>query len=165
MSDSNEIVLSDEERAEIVRLACVEREGGDAQYAAFTALCPTGEEGAFDIAMCDLYRSLHAHGFVDGESDGEAFYFGALTPEGRAYAEEWEMRAAEGSERALWQQGAMGEEASGADYSEEGDSPAEAASAAVSGTSVKLIAIAAVAGFVAGMLGGAIGAYILVAIL
>ena len=164
MSDSNEIVLSDEELTEIVRLARVEREGGDAQYAAFTALCPTGEEGAFDIKMCDLYRSLHAHGFVDGESDGEAFYFGALTPEGRAYAEECEMRTAEGSERALWQQGTL--EASGVDDSEERDSSAEYASAAaVSGANVKLIAIAAAVGFVAGILGGAIGAYILVAIL
>ena len=164
MSDSNEIVLSDEELTEIVRLARVEREGGDAQYAAFTALCPTGEEGAFDIELCDLYRSLHAHGFVDGESDGEAFYFGALTPEGRAYAEECEMRTAEGSERALWQQGTL--EASGVDDSEERDSSAEYASAAaVSGANVKLIAIAAAVGFVAGILGGAIGAYILVAIL
>lgn len=164
MSDSNEIVLSDEELTEIVRLARVEREGGDAQYAAFTALCPTGEEGAFDIEMCDLYRSLHAHGFVDGESDGEAFYFGALTPEGRAYAEECEMRTAEGSERALWQQGTL--KASGVDDSEERDSSAEYASAAaVSGANVKLIAIAATVGFVAGILGGAIGAYILVAIL
>lgn len=164
MSDSNEIVLSDEELTEIVRLARVEREGGDAQYAAFTALCPTGEEGAFDIEMCDLYRSLHAHGFVDGESDGEAFYFGALTAEGRAYAEECEMRTAEGSERALWQQGTL--EASGVDDSEERDSSAEYASAAaVSGANVKLIAIAAAVGFFAGILGGAIGAYILVAIL
>ena len=164
MSDSNEIVLSDEELAEIVRLARVEREGGDAQYAAFTALCPTGEEGAFDIEMCDLYRSLHAHGFMDGESDGEAFYFGALTPEGRAYAEECEMRTAEGSERALWRQGTA--EASGVDDPEKGDSPAEYASAAAApGANVKLIAIAAAVGFVAGILGGAIGAYILVAIL
>lgn len=164
MSDSNEIVLSDEERAEIVRLARVEREGGDAQYAAFTALCPTGEEGTFDIAMCDLYRSLHAHGFVDGESDGDAFYFGALTPVGRAYAEEHEIKAAEGSERALWQQGTA--KASGVDDSGERNPLAEYASAAaVSDVNVKQVGIAAAVGFVAGIFGGAIGAYILVAVL
>lgn len=179
----DELNLQEHEYAELARLVEAERAGDDVQYAAFSALCPTGEEGAFDGAMCDVYRVLHEQGFVDGESDGEAFYFSALTLEGRAYVEERELEAAEGSERALWQQGAG--ESSAAEGSEEEGAPVEGEpgkSAAVvsgstavaaldssavsaSGIGAKLIAFAAAVGFVAGILGGAIGAYLVVTIM
>lgn len=185
--------LKDYEYAELARLVAAERSGEDVQYAAFSALCPTGEEGAFDGSMCDVYRALHAGGFVDGESDGEAFYFSALTPFGRSYVEKRELEAEEGGERSLWQQDGVGEIAfetvepeSGVSSAQDGRSTiADDASGAcgadgsssgaagalnagiveASGVNVKLILLAAVVGFAAGILGGAVGAYIVVAVL
>ena len=60
----DELNLQEHEYAELARLVEAERAGDDVQYAAFSALCPTGEEGAFDGAMCDVYRVLHEQGRV-----------------------------------------------------------------------------------------------------
>ena len=133
---------------------------------------------------CDVYRALHAGGFVDGESDGEAFYFSALTPFGRSYVEKRELEAEEGGERSLWQQDGVGRSllrrssesgvssvqdgrsviaddasgACGADGSSSGAAGAlNAGIVEASGVNVKSILLAAVVGFAAGILGGAVG--------
>ena len=98
MKDNAAITMSDEEYAELERLVTVMRNAEDVQYAAFLALCPTGEEGAFDEHMCEIYRALHETGMIEGDSDGDAFYFRGLTDEGVRYVEHVE----EGSEGMLW---------------------------------------------------------------
>ena len=97
MKDNAVIAIGDEEYAELERLVTVMRNAEDVQYAAFLALCPTGEEGAFDEHMCKIYRALHEAGMIEGDSDGDAFYFRALTDEGVHYVE----HVKEGSEERI----------------------------------------------------------------
>ncbi len=90
MRESSVITIDSREYAELKRLVDAARNAGDVQYAAFSALCPTGEEGVFDTSACEAYRRLQAAGFVEGDFDDGAFYFRALTYEGVRHVERLE---------------------------------------------------------------------------
>ena len=157
MQNTQALALSQREISELVRLARVARDGGDVQLAAFTALCPTGEEGAFDEEVCDCYRTLLAAGLVDGEAEGGAFYFNGLTEEGfergSALDDTQEESGPEDSEGIP--DGSVEES-----FASDGKDADDGASGKRPDRPVSggLVGVAAAAGFVAGIVGGVAGA-------
>ena len=185
MEDNFAITINDEEFAELKRLVDVTRNAEDVQYAAFLTLCPTGEEGAFDEHMCEIYRALHEAGMIEGDSDGDAFYFRALTDEGVCYVEHieegfeaglWNAHLSENDEEGKIQSGFHVSEAEKSEHCEEleaqsdtqhnsQDASSESSNSALAAdshriTAGSLIAVAVLGGLIAGFIGGIAGAYI-----
>ena len=73
------IELSDAEFEEMAMLVDALEAGEDETLKAFQSLCPTGQEGVFDEEKVALYSGLSEKGLIQGvEQDGE-FFFEKLT--------------------------------------------------------------------------------------
>lgn len=156
-------VLDREEYAELARLVDAELNGGDVEYLAFSSLCPTMREGEFDEGVCMIFERLRDAGMIEGESDGEGFYFVGLTPKGREFV----IRREEGEDGIF---GAEWAQLASVSADSDGDSTERAADAGDEGPAfllkgkkhvILLVALCAVVGFVAGIAGGVLGAYLL----
>lgn len=130
--------ITREEGTELHALVTAERNGEDVVYAAFRSLCPTGEEFAFDDKSCAVYRLLHKRGLIDGADAEGGFLFFEVTPLGRAVSEAWD-----GQNRPV--------------KASEGKPAKERLAGVARGIDIRTAAVsagvAAIVGFLAGMLG------------
>lgn len=130
--------ITREEGAELHALVTAERNGEDVVYAAFRSLCPTGEEFAFDDKSCAVYRLLHKRGLIDGADAEGGFLFFEVTPLGRAVSAAWD-------------------ENNGPAKTSESKPAKERLAGVAGGIDIRTVAVsagvAAVVGFLAGMLG------------
>ena len=84
MKMHNGVQLSDVEYEELLTLAEAADNGEDVMLTAFTRLCPTGQEGAFDESVVAAYAALVDLGFIEGVQEGGEFFFEDITPAGRS---------------------------------------------------------------------------------
>ncbi len=56
--------------------------GEDVTLVAFQRLCPTGQEGAFDQNAVFIYQTLAEEGFIDGVCEDGEFFFEDITERG-----------------------------------------------------------------------------------
>lgn len=153
------------EYAELARLVEAELDGGDAVYVAFSSLCPTMREGEFDEGACMLYGRLRDAGMLSGESDGGGFYFTGLTDRGRDFVLSRE-KDGEGVFGPAW----VDRVCASPQLADEGPADSDAASSndatgwwtkVDKNALVPLVAICVVVGFIAGIAGGLLGAYLM----
>lgn len=162
-SETGEDVLTRDEYAELARLVDADLNGGDVEYLAFSSLCPTMCEGEFDERVCRIFERLRDAGMIEGESDGAGFYFTGLTSRGREFVFRRE-ESEEGVFGAEWAQLAS------VPADSDGNSTVRAVDAGDEGSVfflkgkkqvILLVALCAAVGFVAGIAGGVLGAYLL----
>lgn len=162
MSEYGSQALTEDESLELTMLADAADAGEDVTLVAFQRLCPTGQEGAFDQNAVFIYQSLADKGYIEGVSEGDEFFFERLTERGieAAFEPASETPVEQGSV-------AIPTEEPVADTD---DSPANTAHSASKNAITKAfetgeLTLPVAAGFIAGLIGGALAAVVIWAII
>lgn len=161
MGEYNEQNLGEAEYDELAMLVDAADAGEDVTLLAFQRLCPSGQEGAFDQNAVFIYQTLAEAGLIEGVCEDGEFFFEGLTEQG---IEAVRMPTGDAIERE--------EDASQAEEPYEAPSlsetkattehPAKSITKAFENGELTL---PVAAGFIAGLIGGALAAVIVWAII